>query len=238
MQPGQQKISQFDPVTSTQSGDIIPLVRNGQNKRITVDQFSGVVPDGFVAAAQIWTFSSWNSTTRLGVITVPTDATTKYSVDMRVRITQATGGTKYARIIAVTSTTLTVFMLNATTLNNETISTPMYSSLFAPYAPATVNWQEQQPWVNVSLTNGVVTTSPGYFKDSNGVVHLRGQINLTGNLTIFTLPAGYRPEQYKEYGTSSAGQFSVFSINTSGNITRITGNNGNLDIDLVSFRAA
>jgi len=132
MQPGQQKISQFDEVTSAQSGDILPLVRNGQNKRITVGNFAGVPPEGYTAAAQIWTYLSFSATTQIGTITVPTDATVKYNSGMRIQITQATGGIKYGIIQMVTATVLHVMFPAGTTLNNEAISTPFYTSLFAP----------------------------------------------------------------------------------------------------------
>lgn len=131
MQPGQQKISQFDPITSTQTGDIIPIVRNGQNKRITVENFSGVVPDGFISAAQVWTFSSWSATTNIGVITVPSDATTRYYEGQFVRITQTTGGIKYGMILTVTTTTIAVWMPGYT-LVNEAIASPFTSSLAHP----------------------------------------------------------------------------------------------------------
>lgn len=146
MQPGQQKISQFDPITSTQSGDIIPIVRNGQNKRITIDNFSGTIPDGFISAAQVWTFSSFNSASNTGVITVPSDATTRYYQGMFVRITQTTGGTKYGVILAVTTTTITVwFGVGLYTLVNEAISAPFYSSLAHP-AGAPIQITEGMPY--------------------------------------------------------------------------------------------
>lgn len=87
---------------------------------------------GWRSITDAWAYSSWSSTTRTGVITVPSDATLRYSAGMRIRIRQSTGGTKYGVIVAVSSTTLTVFFQSGTTLNNETIYYPAYSGQKAP----------------------------------------------------------------------------------------------------------
>ena len=58
---------------------------------------------------------------------------------------------------------------------------------------------QQEPWTDVTFQNSWVNyggsyAPTGFFKDSNGVVHLRGlTMNGTVNACIFTLPAGYRP---------------------------------------------
>lgn len=86
-----------------------------------------------MSEAIAWVYSSFNSTTRIGVITVPTDATTRFSVGMWVRIVQATGGTKYGVITALTSTTISVNFFSTQTLNNEAILSPFYSSQNQPF---------------------------------------------------------------------------------------------------------
>lgn len=47
----------------------------------------------------------------------------------------------------------------------------------------------QNSWANF----GAPYNTAGYFKDSSGVVHLKGLVNGSGTTVIFTLPAGYRP---------------------------------------------
>lgn len=89
--------------------------------------------DGWQDADESWAYASWTAGTRIGTITVPTDATTKYSAGMRIRISQSTGGTKYGIVHKVEATTLTVFFPSGVTLNNEAISSPHYSTQKAPY---------------------------------------------------------------------------------------------------------
>ena len=91
-----------------------------------------VSSDGWIAANETWTYSSWDASVYTGVITVPSDATTKYSAGMRIKITQTTGGTKYGIITAVATTSLTVFFGTDYTLTNEAISNPYYSPHKAP----------------------------------------------------------------------------------------------------------
>lgn len=139
MYPGQQKFSQFDPVTSTQSGDKIPILRGGQNKIITVDNFTGVIPDGWFSPIETWTYSSFSSVTKLGVITIPSGSLDRYPVNTRVWFKQSSIN-KYAVVVSCTTTTMTVAMLNGLTLDNVAISTPMTSMFTAPKTPIMMSW--------------------------------------------------------------------------------------------------
>lgn len=106
----------------------------GQSKRVSVKNLTGAPDVGWTATGEAWTFSSYSSSTLIGVVTVPTDATTKYSLGMRTRFSQTTGGTKYGTIIAITSTTLSLIFAGGAALTNETITSPVYSPLKAPYS--------------------------------------------------------------------------------------------------------
>lgn len=117
---------------ATDDSIIIDDTSAGETKRINVGDLLGLPKFGWTSAGEVWVFSSWSSTTRIGIVTVPSNATTKYFNGMRVMITQATGGTKYAIVHAVSTTTLTLFFPVGTTLNNETISNPYYSPLDTP----------------------------------------------------------------------------------------------------------
>lgn len=130
------KISALPPMTTpVASDDDLPIVDEsaGATKRISTGELTGFPDYGWTAAAEAWSYSSWSSTTKIGVITVPTDATTKYTPGMRIQITQTTGGTKYGIIHKVEATSLTVFFGTDYTLNNEAVSTPFFSSLKVPF---------------------------------------------------------------------------------------------------------
>lgn len=88
---------------------------------------------GWVTISDTHSYSSWDSTNKTGVVTIPSDGTTKYSAGVRYRISQATGGTKYFIITKVTSTTLTLYGGTDYTLTNETISSPAYTVVKAPF---------------------------------------------------------------------------------------------------------
>jgi len=130
------RTSQLTQLTAAQvaQGDYLPIVdaSAGQTKYITVKDLTGAPDFGWQATGESWAYSSWTAGTRIGVITVPTDATVKYNPGMRVRFSQTTGGTKYGIIHAVSATTLTIFFPAGTTLNNEAITSPVYSGLATP----------------------------------------------------------------------------------------------------------
>lgn len=129
------RISALTELTSLASNDYLIVLDSSANiaKKISVANAFGVPEATWTATGETWTYSSWTSGTRIGIITVPTNATTKYQAGNRIKFSQTTGGTKYGIIHSVSSTTLTVFFPSGTTLNNETISTPMYSPLDTPY---------------------------------------------------------------------------------------------------------
>ena len=84
------RISQLTQLTAAQlaSNDILAIVdvSAGQTKYITVKDLTGLPDFGWTATGESWAYSSWDSTTRIGVITVPTDATIKYTPKNRVRL--------------------------------------------------------------------------------------------------------------------------------------------------------
>jgi hypothetical protein len=79
---------------------------------------------------------------------------------------------------------------------------------------------------------------PGYFKDSFGIVHLRGLVR-GGAGTIFILPVGYRPAfrelQAVQTNNNTIGRLDVL---TDGQVFMQNGNNGWFSLDGATFRAA
>lgn len=129
------RFNQLTQLTAAQvaQNDIIPIRDEsaGQTKYITVKDLTGSPDTGWTATGEAWTFSSWTSASNTGVVTVPTDATTKYAVGMWVRFSQTTGGTKYGKILSLTATTMTIWMPGYT-LTNETVTSPVYSTVATP----------------------------------------------------------------------------------------------------------
>lgn len=153
------RISALTELTSLASNDYLVVLDSSANiaKKITIANAFGVPEATWTATGESWVYASWTSGTRIGTITVPTDATTKYQAGMRIKISQSTGGTKYGIIVKVAATLLTVFFQSGTTLNNEAISTPFYSSLKVPYG---FNADQSQWYLEASDANSNSKTSP------------------------------------------------------------------------------
>lgn len=93
--------------------------------------------DGWISANESWTFG--NSTT----INVPSDATTKYYVGDKIKLTQS-ATVKYFYIIGVTSTTLTITGGSDYTFTNNTVTNNFYSHEASP-----LNFPQ---WFNYTMT--------------------------------------------------------------------------------------
>lgn len=97
--------------------------------------------------------------------------------------------------------------------------------------------QTLQQWQVPVMLNGW-TNSDGYapvsyWKDPNGIVHLRGRV--TGGAAgtaIFSLPAGYRPEYTHDYVLGG----SRVEVRPDGNVVVIALGT-NAPIDVITFRA-
>ena len=102
----------------------------------------------------------------------------------------------------------------------------------------------QEGWIAPTLLNGWVNYSgtfnpAGYFKDSMGIVHLRGLVKNGTAGDIFRLPAGYRPprrelQAVQTYG-DTIGRLDIFS---DGRVYMNKGNKTWFSLDGVTFRAA
>lgn len=105
----------------------------------------------------------------------------------------------------------------------------------------------QEPWNAPTLANswvyyGSPYSTPGYFKDANGIVHVRGVVKSgTVGSAIFTLPAGYCPEFRLMYPTASfsisADAYGRVDVDTNGNVLPIAGTNSYFSMDVIKFRA-
>lgn len=209
------RISQLSDLDTPAANDILLLVdqSTGQTKKILLSDLLGIPNLGWTSAAESWSYASWSSGTRIGVLTVPSDATTKYSAGMRIKITQSTGGTKYGIIVEVTSTTITIFFQSGTTLNNETISDNFYSTLKAPlgFNPDPLQWQ-----ISLSDTNDNTRNSPtaGTWYNQGSISQAIGKgawkLRLKASLNVVVS------------GTSSGGEVCLSTANNSASDDRLT----------------
>lgn len=115
------------------------------------------------------------------------------------------------------------------------------SKLAAPEAPRQVGAPGQPPlgseWENASPTEGAA-----FYRDPYGRVHLSGQVarnSGTGESTIFTLPAGYRPAATTYNGViSNADWIARVDVDPAGDVRYLLGGDPGaiLALDGVSFR--
>lgn len=107
---------------------------------------------------------------------------------------------------------------------------------------------EQEDWQAPKLASGWVNfdsgyNPAGYFKDSLGIVHLRGLIK-NGALSkpVFTLPEGYRPFRRELQATVSnngrAYLVGRVDILQDGEVLVVAGHSKWLSLDGLTFRAA
>ncbi|MCP4707331.1 MAG: hypothetical protein GY869_01790 [Planctomycetes bacterium] len=103
---------------------------------------------------------------------------------------------------------------------------------------------EQQAWQIPSLLNGWINYGSGYnptqyFKDSNGIVHLRGVVkNGSIGTTIFNLPAGNRPEFTElQAAIATTSTIARIEILSNGDVKLVVGNAAGISLDGISFRA-
>ncbi|EJW16536.1 hypothetical protein M5X00_20415 [Paenibacillus alvei] len=112
--------------------------------------------------------------------------------------------------------------------------------------------KESPSWITPALLNGWVKwddrwAPPQYYKDDNGIVHLRGLIKggvIDGNTAIFILPQGYRPSHSSCHATYSQGSGGVDGVlaridisGATGSVYPTRGSSELLSLEGISFRA-
>lgn len=96
----------------------------------------------------------------------------------------------------------------------------------------------QPPFENGATASGGANLAPGFWKDGSGLVHLQGALGSPGAVTVFTLPAGYRPAGIVRYLVPvGAGLTDTVQIDPDGTVTTVTGGDP-LNLDGIAFRAS
>lgn len=115
--------------TTAQQNEIDTLKQEVERlRRIRTLSSENMIAGGWTPVNDEWAYASWTSGTRIGTITVPADATERYTAGMRIYFEQPTNGIKMAIIVLVTSTLLTVFLKEDMVLDNEGFESIYYST--------------------------------------------------------------------------------------------------------------
>jgi hypothetical protein len=137
--------------------------------------------DGWIAVSDSWSYAS--ATT----ITVPSDATTKYSVGDKIKLVQS-AATKYFYVTAVSSTVLTVTGGSDYTVANSAISGIYYSKTETPQGfPQWFNWSPT--WTNFTVGSASQTAKfTMHGKKVFGHIDVVLSSSTMGSGPYFTLP--------------------------------------------------
>lgn len=138
---------------------------------------NSVANDGWTPATGTWTYAS--ATT----ITVPSGATSKYSVGDKIKLVQS-GTTKYFYVVTVASALLTITGGSDYTLTNTTISDAYYSKVETP-----LNFPDYLSYTptlaNATVGNGTLVSK---FKMSGSEIHFFGSFVCGTTSAIATSP--------------------------------------------------
>lgn len=171
------------------------------------------------------TYSSWDSTTKTGVVNTNLDLTGYLSVGMKVKFTQDST-IKYGFITKISSSQITLYMGNDYTLDDSDISNAFYSMLKAPYgfplSPTvwTLESTLTSPQMITDPVSGTVY-NPGNFQ----IVCPIGDWEISYKVNNYTVRSSAGVvEQYTNLSTSTtefAGDMGCQSVNYAETILRI-----------------
>lgn len=127
------KLSTYDREINPLAEDLLTMIKasNNQNKRLQIGDLAAIIANSWVEISGL-SYTSWDSTNKIGVMATSSDLTALFGVGARIRISQSTGGTKYFIVVAISSSSITGFFGTDYTLNNEAISASHYSTQKAP----------------------------------------------------------------------------------------------------------
>ena len=190
------------------------------NKTLTSPLYLGTI-NGWIGANETWTYAS--ATT----ITVPTDATLKYAIGDRIRLTQG-GGYKYFYIVTVAATLLTITGGTSYTLANAAIADQDYSHVASPVGfPQWFSFSEGYTGFSAAPSSGMNFSIVG--RNLTIVSDAKiGTSNTTG-FTITGLPVSAVTQFNKTQivvRDNSADQFGTFRFTAATTLTIETGASG------------
>ena len=210
-------------VTRAQESSTAINIQTGYQFAITwtkkkITDIEDPLTTGWMTAGETWTYASADDPTF--TFTITGDKTSKYSVGMRLRVSQSTGGTKYFIVTKVAyvdpSTTVTVYGGTDHNLENEAISSPCFSLFKAPYGfPLDpLKWTVETKSVS-DVSQSAPTSTTWY--------------NL-GTITI-SIPIGC----WKVLYMATTQSFDTTVVTIDQYVTLSTANNSESDVDFTTF---
>ena len=164
--------------------------------------------DGWIPA-EAWTYASADDPTYTFTLSA-FDATTKYSPGMRIKLTQSTGGTKFAIITKVVfddpGSTITAYFGTDYNLENEAISSPYYSREKAPFGFPL----DPTKWTVITSD----TSDRSQATPTSGIYYNLGTLSISIPIGIWSLD--YQVVAHKSY-TSIIGQDINVALSTANN---------------------
>jgi hypothetical protein len=101
----------------------------------------------------------------------------------------------------------------------------------------------QEAWITPTFVNSWVNFDggynlTGYYKDSLGIVHIKGRAKSgAAGTTIFSLPAGYRPSAMMAVASEQGGLFVQIQILSTGEVKPIGSATTSISLDNIHFKA-
>lgn len=138
---------------------------------------------------------------------------------------------------------ITTKILDAAVASAKIAAAAVTTDKIADAAVTAAKMEAQQAWIAPTMQNGWITfdttfNPPGYYKDSLGIVHLRGMMKSgTLNVTAFTLPVGYRPAFKVLMATISNQALGRLDVTTDGMVIPNMGSNIYFTLDNLRFKA-
>lgn len=183
-----------------------------------------------VGTSEPGSYTNVASTSSSGSVTIPTDTLVTLDrskeYNLKVKITDAIQTVTNSMVIGVGIAAFRIGLDGNLYNNGERVLTEGGGS-----------------WITPTMLNGWVNydtswASAGYYKDSLGIVHLRGLVkNGTAGSTIFTVPAGYRIAQPSHGATASNGGYAEYNIFTDGRVQHRGTNTGWFSLDHITWKA-
>lgn len=184
---------------------------------------------GWVSITDTWTYASYDSTNKTGVVTVPSDATGKYSAGMRVKFTN-NSAVQYGIITDVSATSLTIYFGTDYSLTSGAITSPAYSVEKAPLGfplnpeKWTVTTTHTTTLTKTTPTSNVWYGGTNFDSGTGPSISLPiGSWNVAYEAPLYSIWSGHGQLIYSTLSTTASSEsdpdFSTYGENSGGSVS-------------------